>query len=98
MDGLLARAGAVGAARIWLVTTNDNTRALRFYQQWGMDLVDLVRHGVDASRRLKPTIPATGRDGIPLRHELVLERRLGRDDDVRGLRRAALVHQSRLLD
>jgi hypothetical protein len=26
-------------AGLWLVTTNDNTHALRFFQRWGLDLV-----------------------------------------------------------
>ena len=66
-----------GAGRIWLITTNDNLRALRFYQRWGMDLRRLVRNGVDVSRLIKPAIPAEGHDGIPLRHELELELVLG---------------------
>ncbi|HYI17936.1 MAG TPA: GNAT family N-acetyltransferase [Solirubrobacteraceae bacterium] len=71
VKGMAARAGC---ARVWLVTTNDNTRALRAYQRHGFDLAAL-RHGAvdDARRTLKPEIPETGRDGIPLRHELELE-------------------------
>lgn len=61
-----------GADRLTLITTNDNTHALRFYQRYGFDLVALHRHGVDAARRLKPGIPAEA-DGIPIRHELELE-------------------------
>jgi GNAT superfamily N-acetyltransferase len=66
----------LGCRRVWLVTTNDNTRALRFYQRQGWDLVALYRDGVTAGRRLKPGIPELGLDGIPLRHELELELRL----------------------
>jgi GNAT superfamily N-acetyltransferase len=66
----------LGCRRAWLVTTNDNTRALRFYQRQGWDLVALHRDAVTAGRRLKPGIPALGLDGIPLRHELELELRL----------------------
>jgi GNAT superfamily N-acetyltransferase len=70
MDAVRDRARQLGAGRIWLVTTNDNTRAIRFYQQWGMDLAGLRHDGVAASRRVKPEIPTIGHDGIPLRHEL----------------------------
>jgi ribosomal protein S18 acetylase RimI-like enzyme len=70
MDAVLDHARQIGAGRIWLVTTNDNTRAIRFYQQWGMDLTALVPDGAAASRRVKPSIPVVGHDGIPLRHEL----------------------------
>jgi hypothetical protein len=38
--------------------------------------VALHRDALDRSRELKPSIPATGHDGIPRRHELELELRL----------------------
>ncbi|MFI7638213.1 GNAT family N-acetyltransferase [Nonomuraea sp. NPDC049400] len=72
LDAVRAAATECGAARLWLVTTNDNTHALRFYQRYGFDLVALHRHGVDRARQLKPGIPAES-DGIPIRHELELE-------------------------
>jgi ribosomal protein S18 acetylase RimI-like enzyme len=61
------------ASRLWLVTTNDNVRAFAFYQRWGMDLQRVIRDGVEASRRVKPSIPTLGGTGIPLRHELEFE-------------------------
>ena len=66
-----------GLRRLWLVTTNDNLRALRFYQRRGLRIVGVAPGAVDAARRLKPGIPLTGADGIPLHDELTLERRLG---------------------
>ena len=69
-------ARVTGAAVQWLVTTNDNLDALRLYQRHGYRMVALRAGAVDASRRTKPTIPATGHYGIPLRDELILERRL----------------------
>jgi ribosomal protein S18 acetylase RimI-like enzyme len=73
MDAARELATAGGASRLWLVTTNDNIRAIGFYQQWGMDLVGVVRHGVTRSRLLKPSIPIVGQHGIPMRHELEFE-------------------------
>ena len=71
---LAERARAAGARRIWLITTNDNLRALRFYQRHGFELAALHRGAVnEARRRLKPSIPAIGDDGIPIRDELELE-------------------------
>lgn len=69
------RALAVSAKcrRIWLVTINDNTRALRFYQRRGFVLVAVHRNAVEQSRRLKPEIPMIGANGIPLRDEVELE-------------------------
>lgn len=57
-------------SRVWLVTTNDNIRAIRFYQKRGFDLVALHRNALETARLLKPEIPMTGQDGIPIRHEL----------------------------
>jgi len=59
-----------GAKRLYLYTTNDNTRAIRFYQQMGMNLEAFDLNAVERSRKLKPCIPLTGCDGIPIRHEL----------------------------
>jgi GNAT superfamily N-acetyltransferase len=60
--------------RLWLVTTNDNLRALRVYQQWGFRLVALRPGAVDDARsRLKPEIGLVGEHGIPIRDELELE-------------------------
>ncbi|NLE72769.1 MAG: GNAT family N-acetyltransferase [Actinomycetales bacterium] len=65
-----------GARRLWLVTTNDNVDALRFYQRRGFRLAELHVGAVDEARRLEPAIPAVGDHGIPIRDELVLERPL----------------------
>jgi GNAT superfamily N-acetyltransferase len=62
--------------RVWLVTTNDNLDAVRFYQRRGFVLSALRPGAVDESRRLlKPQISTTGAYGIPLRDELELELR-----------------------
>ncbi|MGA9365706.1 MAG: GNAT family N-acetyltransferase [Bacteroidota bacterium] len=62
--------------RIWLITTNDNLHALRFYQRRGYVLVAVHRDAVKRSRQLKPQIPIVGKDGVPLRDEIELEKRL----------------------
>ncbi|MGW7821758.1 GNAT family N-acetyltransferase [Streptomyces puniciscabiei] len=80
VDAVVRAARAVGARRLWLVTTNDNVRALRFYQRYGFDLVAVHRDAVARSRTLKPAIPQLGMDGIPIRHELELELRLSSAD------------------
>jgi GNAT superfamily N-acetyltransferase len=59
--------------RLWLITTNDNTPALRFYQKIGFQLVKIHQDAVQTSRELKPEIPFTGLDGIPIRDEIELE-------------------------
>jgi ribosomal protein S18 acetylase RimI-like enzyme len=65
---------ATKAERVWVVTTNDNLDALRFYQRRGFRLVAVRPGAVDHARRtLKRTIPSTGFFGIPVRDEIVLE-------------------------
>jgi ribosomal protein S18 acetylase RimI-like enzyme len=66
-------ARAAGCRRVWLITTNDNLNALRFYQKRGFRLRALHRNALARSRQLKPTISLLGQDGIPLRDELELE-------------------------
>lgn len=68
-------AAEAGCGRLWLITTNDNVDALRFYQRRGFRLVRLHVGAVDDSRaRLKPEIPRVGEHGIDLRDELELEK------------------------
>ena len=66
-------ARAAGCARLWLITTNDNLSALRFYQKRGFTLVAVHRNALEVARRLKPEIALVGVDGIPLRDEIELE-------------------------
>ena len=75
IDAAVQRARTAGCRRLWLVTTNDNVDALRFYQRRGFRLAELHAGAVDDSRaRLKPSISETGEHGIPIHDELVLER------------------------
>jgi GNAT superfamily N-acetyltransferase len=66
-----------GCLRLWVLTTNDNVDALRFYQRRGFRLAELHPGAVDRSReRLKPELPEVGHHGIPLRDEIVLDKEL----------------------
>jgi len=67
-------ARSAGCRRLWVVTTNDNVDALRFYQRRGFRLAHLRPEAVTRSRAtLKPEIPRSGAYGIPLRDELELQ-------------------------
>jgi GNAT superfamily N-acetyltransferase len=66
-------ARACGSSRLWLITSNDNLDAVRFYQRRGLRLVAVHRGAVDEARRLNPSIPLIGDLGIPLHDELELE-------------------------
>jgi ribosomal protein S18 acetylase RimI-like enzyme len=65
-----------GCSRLRLVTTNDNDRALGFYRAHGFDVVAVHEGAVDASRKLKPSIPLLNGDGVPIQDEIEMERRL----------------------
>ena len=65
-----------GCWRAWLITTNDNLDALRFYQRRGWRLVQVHQGAVDAARALKPQIPKTGAYGIDIHDEIELEHAL----------------------
>jgi GNAT superfamily N-acetyltransferase len=65
-----------GAAELLVMTTNDNLRALKLYQRAGFALHELRPGAIEQARRVKPSIPQRGHDGIPVRDEIDLIRRL----------------------
>jgi ribosomal protein S18 acetylase RimI-like enzyme len=66
-------AGRRGCSRLWLITSNDNVNAIRFYQRRGMRLVAVHRGAIDEARQIKPSIPLIGEHGIPIHDELEFE-------------------------
>ena len=72
IDAVKAEAVESGCRRLWLVTTNDNMNALRFYQKRGFVLVKINRNAIEFARNLKP-VPLIGAEDIPLRDEIELE-------------------------
>ncbi|HKG54189.1 MAG TPA: GNAT family N-acetyltransferase [Anaerolineales bacterium] len=73
LDKAIQEARAGNCKRLFLITTNDNLHALGFYQKRGFEIVTIYRGAVNESRKIKPTIPLVGMDGIPLRDEIELE-------------------------
>lgn len=61
-----------GCRGIWLITTNDNLDAMRFYQRKGFYFVAVHRDAVKFARKMKPEIPEIGNHGIPIRDEIEL--------------------------
>ena len=76
IEAVTALAREMACTRVWLITTNDNLDALRFYQRRGFRLVRVDAGAIERSRLLKP-IPLVGSYGIPIPDELELERSLG---------------------
>jgi N-acetylglutamate synthase-like GNAT family acetyltransferase len=59
--------------RIWVVTSNDNIDALRFYQKRGFIMANIYINSFNELRKIKPEIPLTGNYNIPIRDEIELE-------------------------
>ncbi len=63
--------------RLWLITTNDNLDAIRFYHHRGFTIAALYPNAIEKSRQLKPSIPLVGYYGIAIRDEIEFEMLLG---------------------
>ena len=74
IEGLVSRLRGEGVKALRVTTTNDNLDALRFYQRRGFRIIAARPGAVDEARRIKPSIPAIGDYGIPIRDEIELER------------------------
>ena len=73
LEAVVERGKRDGWKRLWLVTSNDNSEAIRMYQRAGWDWVDFRRDAITRARTSKPEIPDTGNHGIPIRHEIQFE-------------------------
>lgn len=73
LERAVEAARAAGCRRVWLLTTNDNVDAMRFYQRRGFTLSAVYLNAHEESRKVKPTIPKIGCYGIPLRDEVEFE-------------------------
>lgn len=76
INTVIRKAENSAVKRLWLITINDNTRAIRFYQKRGFELVAIHRNAMEISRNLKPQIPKLGIDDIPVRDEIELEMKI----------------------
>ena len=65
-----------GCKRLWVITTNDNIDALRFYQKKDFRIVAIHLNALEQSRKLKPEIPVLGSNDIEIRDEIELEKTL----------------------
>ncbi|WP_421673634.1 GNAT family N-acetyltransferase [Staphylococcus gallinarum] len=66
----------LGIKRIKVITTNENLRALYFYQKKGYRITEILPNAVDKARTLKPTIPLVGENGIEIKDEIILIRKI----------------------
>lgn len=54
----------------WLITSNDNVNAMRFYQKRGFTMYRVHRNAINDARKIKPEIPLYGNHGIRIEHEV----------------------------
>ena len=73
LEHVVETARKAGCSRVQLMTTNNNLRALAFYQKRGFRLVALRPGAIDEERKLKPSMPTVDSHGLPIRDELHLE-------------------------
>ena len=76
VNAVAGEAARSGCTRLWCITTNDNVHAIRFYQKRGFRIGAVHPGAVERARRIKPSIPLIGIDGIPIRDEIELEMKL----------------------
>jgi len=62
--------------RIWLVTTNENINAIKFYQKRGFRISNIYLNAMEEARKIKPEIPLIAENGIELRDEIEFEIKL----------------------
>ena len=73
LDFTLNQFNNLNLDRIWLITSNDNCKAMRFYQKRGWKIVDIHLNAIEDARKIKPEIPLLGYDEIPILHEIEFE-------------------------
>ncbi len=73
IEAVIGKAVETNCARVEVITTNDNLQALGFYQKHGFKIKAIAINAIESSRLLKPSIPQTGFEGIPIRDEIKLK-------------------------
>jgi ribosomal protein S18 acetylase RimI-like enzyme len=66
-------ASQAGCGRLFLITTNNNLHALRFYQKRGFVISAIHINAIAESRKRKPEIPLVDEQGLPIRDEIEME-------------------------
>jgi DNA-3-methyladenine glycosylase I len=79
LERVIEAARGEGCRLVWMIATNDNLSAPRFYQRRGFEMVGVRRGAVERARLRKPEIPLVGEHGIPVRDEIEPERLLWRE-------------------
>ncbi len=76
LDGAEEELRRRGVGQAMIRTTNDNLRAIAFYVRHGYRIVAVHLDAMERVRQLKPEVPETGQDGVPLRDVIELAKEL----------------------
>ncbi|MBI9050662.1 MAG: GNAT family N-acetyltransferase [Anaerolineaceae bacterium] len=76
VDTVIEKAKQSNCKKVVLITTNDNLNAMGFYQKIGFQMVWVEPDAVTRSREIKPSIPLTAENGLPIRDEITFEMNL----------------------
>ena len=76
VDEVAKTARKAACKKIVLITTNDNLNAIGFYQKIGFQMVWVEPDAVTRSRDIKPSIPLTAANGLPIRDEITFQMNL----------------------
>jgi DNA-3-methyladenine glycosylase I len=76
VEQVMDTARQAGCKKIILITTNDNLNAIGFYQKIGFQMVWVEPDAVMRSREVKPSIPLTAENGLPIRDEITFQMNL----------------------
>ncbi|MGY5877172.1 MAG: GNAT family N-acetyltransferase [Candidatus Thorarchaeota archaeon] len=63
-----------GCQKVWLITTNDNTPAIKFYEARGFHVSSIHQGAITESRKLKPEIPIHGLGEVLIEDEVEMEK------------------------
>ena len=73
IEAVKQQAIKAGCERLWLITTNNNIHAFRWYQKRGFTIAAVHINALAESRKIKPEIPLMDGDGLPMRDEIEFE-------------------------
>ncbi len=62
-----------GFRKAYVISTNNNIQAFKFYQQSGFRPVAVYPDAMKTARRLKPSIPKICSNGLPINDEILYE-------------------------
>ena len=76
VESVKKAARAAKCQNIFIITTNDNTDALHFWQKRGFRIAAVRINEIEKTRKIKPGIPLTNEEGIPISDEIELDMKL----------------------